>query len=99
MTVLSLKIFCYNKTIKLEYRNLKNENLYPSENIVSTGLSLELENNSLVLKGSAIDLIEFADLLIALAISGEDKGQHFHIDNLTLIDNNSKISEVVLQRK
>ncbi len=78
---------------------LKNENLYTSENIVSTGLSLELENNSLVLKGSAIDLIEFADLLIALAISGEDKGQHFHIDNLTLIDNNSKISEVVLQRK
>lgn len=78
---------------------LKNKNLYPHENITCSGLSLEIENNALILQGSAADLIELADLLTALALSGENKGQHFHIDNLTLIDDNSKISEMILQRK
>ena len=79
---------------------LRRENSYPPEEPEkSPGLSLKLENHQLLLSGTAGDLIDLADLLVSLALSGEPKGQHWHIDDLNLMDNASEISELILLRK
>lgn len=79
---------------------LRKENIYPpDEPSKPFGLSLKLENNQLLLSGTAGDLIDLADLLVSLALSGEPKGQHWHIDGLNLMDNASEIPELLLLRK
>lgn len=78
---------------------LMQENRYPpDEPGKHSGLSLKLENKRLLLSGTAADLIDLADLLVALALSGEAKGQHWHIDELSLMDNTSEIPELILLR-
>ena len=79
---------------------LQKENRYPpAEPEKHPGLMLKLENDQLLLSGTAGDLIDLADLLVSLALSGESKGQHWHIDSLNLMDDTSKISELILLRK
>ena len=79
---------------------LQSEGIYPSaEPEKSDGLALKLEHNQILLSGTACDLIDLADLLVSLALSGESKGQHWHVDDLTLMDNSSEISELILFRK
>ena len=79
---------------------LQREGIYPSaEPEKSDGLALKLEHNQMLLSGTACDLIDLADLLVSLALSGESKGQHWHVDDLTLMDNSSEISELILFRK
>ena len=55
--------------------------------------------NRLLLSGSPLDLIALADLLVSLALSGENRGQHWHVDELTLLDKSSLIPELILLRK
>lgn len=79
---------------------LRREHTYPSdESEKRVGLSLKLENNRLLLGGTAGDLIDLADLLVSLALSGESNGQHWHIDSLNLLDDTSEIPELILLRK
>ena len=79
---------------------LRKKGIYPpDEPGKSFGLTLKLENNQLLLSGTAGDLIDLADLLVSLALSGEAKGQHWHIDDLNLMDNTSEIPEMILFRK
>ena len=79
---------------------LRKENIYPPDELEKPfGLSLKLENGRLLLGGTAGDLIDLADLLVSLALSGEAKGQHWHIDDLSLMDGASEIPELILLRK
>ena len=85
---------------KLVTAFLRSENRYPpDEPEKSFGLSLKLENDQLLLSGTASDLIDLADLLVSLSLSGEPNGQHWHIDGLSLMDDASDISELILLRK
>ena len=44
-------------------------------------------------------MIELADLLVSLALSGKNHGQHWHVDELTLLSKDSQIPELILLRK
>ena len=90
--------FMYNGELVTSF--LQREGIYPSaEPEKSDGLALKLEHNQILLSGTACDLIDLADLLVSLALSGESKGQHWHVDDLSLMDNSSEISELILFRK
>lgn len=64
----------------------------------SDGLVISAESGQLIISGSPCDLISVADLLVSLALSGENKGQHWHLDELTLISTDSSIDEFVIER-
>lgn len=79
---------------------LQREGVYPpDEPTIPAGLSLKLEKDRLFLSGTAGDLIDLADLLVSLALSGENRGQHWHIDDISLMDHASEIPELILFRK
>ncbi|RKI70685.1 hypothetical protein D7V91_03540 [bacterium 1xD42-67] len=79
---------------------LRKEGRYPPDEPEKPfGLSVELEKGQLLLSGTAADLIGLADLLVSLALSGAPRGQHWHIDDLDLMDSDSQISELILLRK
>ena len=62
------------------------------------GLTLRVENGALQLSGNPWELSDLADLLVSLARSGENRGQHWHVDGLTLMAPQSEIGELVLLR-
>ncbi len=74
---------------------LRREGLYPEGKPGEGGLRL----SQVCLQGAPADLIGLADLLVSLALSGEAHGQHWHIDELTLMDEESEIPELALLRE
>lgn len=79
---------------------LNQAGLYPAEDGSDAGgLCLTLEHGQLLLGGSPSDLIDLADLLVSLALSGESRGQHWHLDELNGMDPASPVPELVLLRK
>lgn len=88
-----------NSKIVSEY--LKKLNLYPT-NEEPTDLGIQIfvnENKELLIKASSNDLVELSDLLISLATSKNESGNHFHIDDLTLIDEESQITDVIIEKR
>ena len=74
--------------------SLKEKGLYPKSENRQFGLEISLnDNKELIIKGTREDFIELSDLLVSLAIS-KNNDNHFHIDELTLIDDNSSIKEI-----
>ena len=57
-----------------------------------------LSDGQLIISGDPCDLISAADLLVSLALSGKNNGQHWHLDQSTLISEKSPIGELVLER-
>ena len=87
----------FNSKIVSKY--LKDTGAYPltlSQN--NSGLTISAENGQLTISGSPCDLIDIADLLVSLALSGENTGQHWHLDSSTLISEDSSIVELVIGR-
>ena len=80
--------------------SLKEKGLYPKyEECKQFGLDISLiDNKELIIKGTREDFIELSDLLVSLAIS-KNNNNHFHIDELTLIDDNSSIKEIIVENK
>ena len=79
---------------------LEKQGLLPGLESVEDGITLSLDSQEQVsLAGSPLDLIELADLLVSLALSGENRGQHYHVDDLTLIASDSELQELILLRK
>ena len=81
----------------IEYKNTKyfeENNLF--ENDSQKGLIIKGEVNSLLIKGSSRDLVELADVLVSIA--KQDKA-HIHIDDLTLINKESEISEIIIEKE
>lgn len=62
------------------------------------GLVITMESGRLIVAGEPCDLIELADLLVSLALSGENRGQHWHVDQTTLISEASPVGELILER-
>ena len=91
--------FCMeNPCLVTEY--LEQKGLCPTAAADEEGITLSLDGqNRLLLSGSPLDLIALADLLVSLALSGENQGQHWHVDELTLLDKSSPIPELILLRK
>lgn len=79
--------------------SLKEKGLYPKSENRQFGLEISLnDNKELIIKGTREDFIELSDLLVSLAIS-KNNDNHFHIDELTLIDDNSSIKEIIVENK
>lgn len=79
--------------------SLKEKGLYPKSENRQFGLEISLnDNKELIIKGIREDFIELSDLLVSLAIS-KNNDNHFHIDELTLIDDNSSIKEIIVENK
>ena len=77
--------------------SLKEKGLYPKSENRQFGLEISLnDNKELIIKGTREDFIELSDLLVSLAIS-KNNDNHFHIDELTLIDDNSSIKEIIVE--
>ena len=91
--------FCMENTcLVTEY--LEQKGLCPTAAADEEGITLSLDGqNRLLLSGSPLDLIALADLLVSLALSGENQGQHWHVDELTALDKSSPIPELILLRK
>lgn len=85
-----------NKELVSTY--LEDTNQYP-EIEEEAGLTLRMVNGDLLIKGTADDYIELANLLVSLALSKENKGQHWHVNSMTLLDEQSEIQELILARK
>ncbi len=79
--------------------SLKEKGLYPKPENKQFGLEISLKDNKeLIIKGTGEDFIELSDLLVSLAIS-KNNDNHFHLDELTLIDDNSSIKEIIIENK
>ena len=84
--------------MKIDYKiteYFEKNDLFDSEE--SNGLIINNENNYLLIKGSSRDLVELADILTSLALE-KKLGAHVHIDDLTLINKESNISEVTIEK-
>lgn len=62
------------------------------------GLVITMESGRLIVAGDPCDLIDLADLLVSLALSGENRGQHWHVDQGTLVSEASPVGELILER-
>ena len=81
-------------------RYLKDTENYPFASVENcdSGLTISAENGQLTISGSPCSLIDIADLLVSLALSGGNTGQHWHLDKSTLLAENSSIGELVIGR-
>ena len=62
------------------------------------GLVITMESGRLIVAGDPCDLIDLADLLVSLALSGENRGQRWHVDQGTLVSETSPVGELILER-
>ena len=82
------------KNIIINHLKDKNYNLTSSD---SNGINVISSNNEIIVKGSKLDLIELADYILSVALSEHDT-DHIHLDNLTLLDNNSDIRAIIIEK-
>ncbi|MBR6949796.1 MAG: hypothetical protein IKH54_06415 [Bacilli bacterium] len=83
-----------NKRILLDYIERNNINVDSSTN----GIMISKNNSEVLIKGSKADLIELADYIIGVALSDNEK-DHIHLDNLTLISNDSIVNELIIEKE
>ena len=77
--------------------SLREKGLYPKSENKQFGLNISLTSNKeLIINGTSEDFIELSDLLVSLAMS---KTNDHHIDELTLINDNSSIKEIIIEKK
>ncbi len=82
-----------NKNIIKKYLEENNYNF----NDKSNGINIDTNNNEVLIKGNTNDLIELADYILSIALS-QNNNDHIHLDDLTIIDNNSKIKELIIEK-
>ena len=76
---------------------LKQNNIHISADNNPDGLRIKLDREDLVIKGSSNDLLELANYLINMALSNI-KGNHLHIDDLTLLSSSSEIKSLIIEK-
>lgn len=84
--------------MKIEYNNtkyFKDNNLFTDKE--SKNINISIENNTIIIKGSQIDLIELADIIISVS-KDERENLHIHIDKNTLINNESDYNEIIIEK-
>lgn len=83
-----------NKNIVLDY--IEKNNIVVDSN--SNGIKISKTNDEVIIKGSELDLIELADYLVSVALSDNEK-DHIHLDDLSLISNDSEIKELIIEKE
>lgn len=88
------------KNIFFVEKQLKKLGQYPIVNAKNEedGLMISLKDNTLIISGNPDNLIELSDLLVSLALSGNQTGQHWHVDKISLVSEKSEISEMIITR-
>ena len=73
----------------------KDNNLFINDKV--SDITITNENEILNIKGSAIDLVELADILVSVA---KDKNEvsHIHLDENTIISKDSKYKEIIIEK-
>lgn len=61
------------------------------------GLIIKVNNNILEIKGDSTDLREFSKLIKEIGESSTNN--HVHLDDLTIIDSNSPIKEIIIEKE
>ena len=62
------------------------------------GISINLNDDELVIKGSQLDLIELSSYIKKVALSNNKK-DHLHLDDLSLINEESTISNLIIEKE
>ena len=75
-------------------RYFDDNNLFDSNE--KDGLMISYDFNSLIIKGNSRDLVELADILISLSKSKDNN--HIHLDDLTLINKDSLIKDIIIEK-
>lgn len=63
----------------------------------SSGINIIVDDNEVLIKGSKEDLIELSDYIKKIALLGE--GDHIHLDELTIISNESMIENLIIEKE
>ena len=61
------------------------------------GLLVKKNSNSLVITGDSTDLQELNGLISTL-IESNNKNNHIHIDDLTILNNDSDFNEIIIEK-
>ncbi len=70
---------------------------YDLKNHLAKGISVNVSKNDVVISGGRSDLVELADYIVSVALSNNDN-DHVHIDNLTLINDKSSITNLIIEK-
>ncbi len=84
--------------MKIDYKiteYFEKNNLFSND--IREGLKVKAISDSLSLTGNSRDLIELADLLVSIALD-KTKRTHLHIDELTLLNNDSDFKEIIIEK-
>ena len=65
---------------------------------MNDGIKISLDNNELVIKGNKEDLLELSNYINNIVLSKKEK-DHIHLDELTIISNNSKIKSIIIEKE
>lgn len=84
--------------MEIEYKiskYFKDNNLFTNDKV--SNITITNENEILSIKGSAIDLVELADILVSVA---KDKNEvsHIHLDENTIINKDSEYKEIIIEK-
>ena len=83
--------------MKVDLFKILKENNYEIENSNSNGLNISFNDNEVAIKGDKTYLIELANYIVDIALSDNEK-DHIHIDELTLIDKDSEIKNIIIEK-
>ncbi len=61
------------------------------------GIKINLYNDEIVIKGNKKDLMELANYIKMVATSNNNK-DHLHLDEMTLLDSNSSIKSLIIEK-
>ena len=85
--------------MKVEYeitKSFENNHLFDSDK--NDGIQIKMDDQELIIKGSSRDLVELADVLVSVAVSKE-KREHIHLDTDTILNHDSEISEIIIEKE
>lgn len=63
----------------------------------SDGLNISVNDNEVTIKGDKNDLVDLANYILNVALSDKEK-DHIHLDELTLVDDNSDITNLIIEK-
>ena len=82
---------------KIDINKYLEDNNYNLESNDSDGLKINLDNE-LLIKGTKNDLIELSEYILNIALSDNEK-DHIHLDELSLISDESNIKELIIEKE
>ena len=65
---------------------------------MNNGITITLSDNEVLIKGNKEELLELAEYITNVANS-ENSNDHIHLDDLTIMDSNSQISELIIEKE